>query len=554
HGTQVAGLIAAERDNDNCIVGVAYGSTLIGIRFLGSSYTTDITEAAAIAHGYESVDVSCSSWGPPDRRGYFAPGALTAAAFEFGVTQGRRGKGIIYVWAAGNGGTTDNCNADGYANSIYTVTISSVNAKGQPAFYSEVCPPALAVTYSGDRYHKYMVTTSTLGSCSGGMEGTLLSAPQAAGMVALALQANPNLTWRDVQHLIVKTAKYQNLTEATEYGFTLNGAGNYVGQMFGFGLMDAEAMVKYAKTWETVPQQEIYTSNISTPYWVLNSTIYVKSETLEIEKTCSINYLEHVKVLTTFQNSQRANVELELLSPAGTRSKLMTRRIFDHGVSSEQEWVFMSVQFWGEDPEGNWTFSIRIPSTDTGNLTSWQLILYGTTADPLSGIPPCDEYPCENGGNCTSNSKYDIYSCMCAPGYTGNTCETDINECDNSPCKGNSTCLNRPGSYVCLCSIGFIYSDTIGDCTVVDSNARVAHSISVQANVEGASEKLYSGSVEGGNIPLISRRLGFCRFDIDKQTAHETPLRRSNDASGLSALLVLVIALSSMTVLTVSVA
>ncbi|KAK3580093.1 hypothetical protein CHS0354_001227, partial [Potamilus streckersoni] len=327
HGTQVAGLIAAERDNNNCIVGVAYGSKLIGVRFMGSSHTTDITEAYAIAHGYNLIDISCNSWGPPDRSGYFAPGALTAAAFEFG---GRGGKGVIYLWAAGNGGTTDNCNADGYANSIYTVTISSVNAKGQPAWYSEVCPPALAVTYSGDRFNRYMTTTSNLDLCSWGMEGTSLSAPQAAGMVALALQANPNLTWRDVQHLIVKTAKYQNLTEDTEYGFTLNGAGNYVGQMLGYGLMDAEAMVRYAKNWTTVPQQEIYTSNISSPYWVLNSTLYAESETMEVERTCPINYLEHVKVLTTFQSSQRANVELELVSPSGTRSKLMTRRIFDH--------------------------------------------------------------------------------------------------------------------------------------------------------------------------------------------------------------------------------
>ncbi|KAK3580092.1 hypothetical protein CHS0354_001226 [Potamilus streckersoni] len=156
HGTQVAGFIAAERDNNNCIVGVAYGSKLIGIRLLGSSYTTDITESLAIAHAYNVTDISSNSWGPPDFYGYFAPGPLTAEAFEFG---GRGGKGIIYIWAAGNGGTSDNCNADGYANSIYTVTISSINNKGQPAWYSEVCPPALAVTYSGDTNQRYMVSS-----------------------------------------------------------------------------------------------------------------------------------------------------------------------------------------------------------------------------------------------------------------------------------------------------------------------------------------------------------------------------------------------------------
>ncbi|KAK3604600.1 hypothetical protein CHS0354_027453 [Potamilus streckersoni] len=200
---------------------------LSGIRLLGSKYTTDISEAQAISHGYAITHISCNSWGPPDSYGYFSPGVLTAAAFEQGVTQGRGGKGVIYVWAAGNGGTDDNCNADGYANSIYTVTISSVNSLGQPAWYSEVCASTLAVTYSRDKNQRYMVTTSNGNSCNSGIEGTSFSAPQAAGMVALALETNPNLSWRDVQHLIVLTANHENLTEAAGYGFSKNGAGNY---------------------------------------------------------------------------------------------------------------------------------------------------------------------------------------------------------------------------------------------------------------------------------------------------------------------------------------
>ncbi|KAK3602500.1 hypothetical protein CHS0354_022367 [Potamilus streckersoni] len=347
-----------------------YDLNLSGIRLISNNYTTDITEGQAIAHGYNITDISSNSWGPPESYGYFAPGDLTVAAFELGVNHGRGGKGVIYVWSAGNGGTTDNCNADGYANSIYTVTISSVNNKGQAAWYSEVCPPALAVTYSGDKYQKNMFTTSNADLCSGGIEGTSFSAPQAAGIVALALQANPNLTWRDIQHLIVKTAKYQNLKEAEGYGFTLNGAGNYVGQMFGYGLMDAEAMVRYSKTWRTVPPQNIFNSSCSTPYWVLNSTSTSQSGSILVGSTCPINYLEHVQVHAIFQSSERAYVELELISPAGTHSKLMTQRRYDKGFSGQQEWTFMSVQFWGENPNGNWTLAITIPMSETVLLIS----------------------------------------------------------------------------------------------------------------------------------------------------------------------------------------
>ena len=42
------------------------------------------------------------------------------------IVKGRRGLGSIYVWASGNGGKDDdNCNCDGYTNSIYTISISS---------------------------------------------------------------------------------------------------------------------------------------------------------------------------------------------------------------------------------------------------------------------------------------------------------------------------------------------------------------------------------------------------------------------------------------------
>lgn len=40
-----------------------------------------------------------------------------------GVMTGRHGYGSIYVVASGNGGQKDNCNYDGYANSVYTLTV-----------------------------------------------------------------------------------------------------------------------------------------------------------------------------------------------------------------------------------------------------------------------------------------------------------------------------------------------------------------------------------------------------------------------------------------------
>ena len=60
------------------------------------------------------------------------------------------------------------------------------------------------------------------------------------------------MTWRDMQHVVVRTARPENL-EAPDW--QTNGVGRRVSHRFGYGLMDAYAMVKLAKNWTTVPQQ-----------------------------------------------------------------------------------------------------------------------------------------------------------------------------------------------------------------------------------------------------------------------------------------------------------
>ena len=76
----------------------------------------------------------------------------------------------------------------------------------------------------------------------------------AAGIVALALEVNPELNWRDVQHLTVRTSRPRGKLEARDWSNT--GAGLSFSHSFGFGLMDAGAMVKLAKEWKTVPDQQ----------------------------------------------------------------------------------------------------------------------------------------------------------------------------------------------------------------------------------------------------------------------------------------------------------
>jgi len=138
--------------------------------------------------------------------------------------QGRNGKGSIFVWASGNGGRDhDNCNCDGYTNSIWTLSISSATENGLVPWYSEACSSTLATTYSsGSNGEKQVVTTDLHHHCTSSHTGTSASAPLAAGICALALEANRDLTWRDMQHIVVRTAKPANL-QAPDW--VVNGVG-----------------------------------------------------------------------------------------------------------------------------------------------------------------------------------------------------------------------------------------------------------------------------------------------------------------------------------------
>lgn len=62
------------------------------------------------------------------------------------------------------------------------------------------------------------------------------------------------MTWRDLQHVVVQTARVPN---AEEEGWTLNGAGYHVNNKFGFGAIDCGKMVEVAQTWTNVPPQHL---------------------------------------------------------------------------------------------------------------------------------------------------------------------------------------------------------------------------------------------------------------------------------------------------------
>lgn len=64
------------------------------------------------------------------------------------------------------------------------------------------------------------------------------------------LVRSPALTWRDVQHLVASSSEYAPL--ADNPGWRQNAAGFWVNTRFGFGLLNADELVRQAEGWTTV--------------------------------------------------------------------------------------------------------------------------------------------------------------------------------------------------------------------------------------------------------------------------------------------------------------
>nr|CAD7424203.1 unnamed protein product [Timema monikensis] len=399
HGTRCAGEVAAVAFNNYCGIGVAYNASIGGVRMLDGT-VNDAVEARALGLNPDHIDIYSASWGPEDDgKTVDGPGPLARRAFIYGVTSGRKGRGSIFVWASGNGGRhTDSCNCDGYTNSIFTLSISSATQGGHKPWYLEECSSTLASTYSsGTPGHDRSVATVDMDGrlrpdyiCTVEHTGTSASAPLAAGIAALALEANPEITWRDMQYLVVLTSRAGPLEK--EDGWALNGVKRKVSHKFGYGLMDAGAMVSLAEQWTNIPPQHICKSQEITEERQIDSSFgSVLTAHMDVNG-CSgtlneVRFLEHVQCKVSLRFFPRGNLKILLTSPMGMTSTLLFERPRDVVSSNFDDWPFLSVHYWGEKAEGRWTLQILNSGSrrvsQPGILKKWQLIFYGTATSPI---------------------------------------------------------------------------------------------------------------------------------------------------------------------------
>ncbi|KAG8625254.1 hypothetical protein KVT40_007005 [Elsinoe batatas] len=384
HGTRCAGEISAAK-NDVCGVGVAYDGKVSGVRIL-SAVISDADEALALNYKMQDNQIYSCSWGPPDDgRSMEAPGILIRKAMLNGIQKGRKGLGSLFVFAIGNGAASDDdCNFDGYTNSIYSVSVGGIDRKGLHPYYSEKCSAQLVVTYSsgsGDAIH-----TTDVGKtdCYVRHGGTSAAGPLVAGIYALVLEARPDLHWRDFQYITMQTAIPLDEAGGDWQDTPL---GKKFSHQYGYGKIDAWAVVELAKKWKSVKPQAWFWS----PWMHVRHAIPQGPEglashfdvTKEMLQKANLERLEHVTVTMNVEHTRRGDLSVELRSPAGIVSHIATPRRNDDAKSGYVDWTFMSVAHWGESGVGTWTVVVKDTNQNehSGTFTDWRLRLWGEAID-----------------------------------------------------------------------------------------------------------------------------------------------------------------------------
>ncbi len=397
HGTSCAGIAAARGNNSRVgVCGVAYEAGLAGLRLIAAP-TTDETDASALLFNNQAIHIKNNSWGPPDDGAdLYGIQPLSDAALATGTQTGRGGRGTIYVFAAGNGlEYSDNANYNAYGNSIYTIPVGAINDLGLQTSYST---PGACVVISAPSvdFNRPGVATTDLTSFSGyntsqttsdftdkdytdSFGGTSASAPMISGVIALMLQANPNLGWRDVKEILMRTAT-RNAT--TDSDWAVNSAGFHFNHKFGAGLVNAEAAVNASLTWTNLPPatNQFVASNgvnlaipdfsgagINLPFTFTNDALRV----------------EHIRLIVDLVHPRRGELAITLTSPSGMKS-----RLFESHADTNfnfYSWPFSSVHHWGESSLGTWTVNFADKQAgNTGRVISAKLELIGTPVNPLS--------------------------------------------------------------------------------------------------------------------------------------------------------------------------
>ena len=422
HGTAVAGVAAAAR-NGMGIVGVAYGATLVSLYSpLDATFTADtVVSAYTLAH---DVDVLNDSWGYAPQYYSLEPWAFydnfrddtfrpAGDALARLAADGRGGLGTVVVQSAGNSyDFGDDVNLHSFQNSRYVITVAATDFVGQRTGYSSPGASVLVAAPGGGGSDPLsdIFTTDRVGEFGFDegdhvtLRGTSFASPVVSGVVALMLEANPMLGWRDVQTILAYSARRTagDAQNWTDNGSRLwNGGGlHFDGDThdLGFGLVDAHAAVRLAETWGSAA---LTSANLEEARATRRGSATIPDGEGAVTQTVNIVrdlVIERVEVTVDIDHTYIGDLSLRLVSPAGTEAWLLRHpgrtELSPYGLDQNNiDFTFTSVLSMGEHAVGTWTLSVQDDeASDIGTLKSWSLNVIGRPATVDDRYVYTDEY------------------------------------------------------------------------------------------------------------------------------------------------------------------
>jgi subtilisin family serine protease len=372
HGTWVAGVIGADGTNNYGIVGIAYGAELLGSYIRFGAQASSRSEIATILERQQLADVANASWG---FRSQFADNFTESrwsevkTAIQEVATEGRGGLGTSWVFAAGNdrqyiAGSAvydgDNTNYHSLTNARQIITVAASDSLGNVAAFST---PGASILVSAPGVDIFTTSTTGGGEAFESVSGTSFAAPIVSGVIALMLQANPDLGYRDIQEILSATASRPGAVQNwSENGATnWNGGGALVNSDLGFGIVDASAAVRLAQTW-TRTSTAANEASVSLQPVGLSSRTFSDGGSAVLafnvpqgQTGLGIEWLEIDVVIT---HAHVGDLTLTVTSPSGMISTLVDRPGAGNNTRDNLSMTLTSAQFRNEDASGEWTIRI----------------------------------------------------------------------------------------------------------------------------------------------------------------------------------------------------